>query len=49
MLIGRESTACSILERCQSPGVTVVAFEASEGPVPPPMRVVVPLARATPT
>ena len=35
--------------RCmyQGPGVTVVAFEPSEAPVPPPINVVVPLSKAT--
>ena len=28
------------------PGVTVVAFDPSEGPVPPPIRVVVPFDSA---
>ena len=49
MLMGRLSTACSILEMCQAPGVTVVALLASDGPVPPPISVVTPPARATGT
>src|SRR3712207_8493939 len=33
--------------RCQAPGVTVVALEPSDGPVPPPPSVVRPTARAS--
>ncbi len=42
-LTGIGSRARSIVSRFQAPGVTVVARVPSAGPVPPPMRVVIPL------
>ncbi|SLI02253.1 Uncharacterised protein [Mycobacteroides abscessus subsp. abscessus] len=42
MFSGQWSVASSIRARCQAPGVTVVALLPSAGPVPPPMRVVMP-------
>lgn len=42
MFSGYCSIASSIRARCQGPGVTVVAFEPSAGPVPPPTSVVTP-------
>ena len=36
-----------IFSRCQAPGVTVVALVPSDGPVPPPPRVVSPVASAS--
>src|ERR671932_2230416 len=41
-LTGHGSIASSIRARYQSPGVMVVAFDPSAGPVPPPMSVVTP-------
>ena len=41
------SAAWSIRERCQAPGVQVVALVPSAGPVPPPSMVVMPLIRAS--
>ncbi|CAM5473660.1 hypothetical protein STENM36S_07924 [Streptomyces tendae] len=49
MLTGLDSRAANIRARCQAPGVTVVALLPSAGPVPPPMRVVMPDARASST
>lgn len=49
MLTGLDSRAANIHARCQAPGVTVVALLPSAGPVPPPMRVVTPDARASST
>jgi hypothetical protein len=46
-LIGRWSIACSMRPIARGPGVTVVAFVPSAGPVPPPARVVRPAASAT--
>jgi hypothetical protein len=46
-LIGRRVVACSISAMCRAPGVQVVALVPVAGPVPPPMKVVTPLARAT--
>ncbi len=45
-LIGQPSKARSIVRMLPGPGVTVVALEPSDGPVPPPIRVVVPLDSA---
>lgn len=42
MLSGRSSIAANIRARCQLPGVMVVAFVPSAGPVPPPISVVMP-------
>ncbi|CFR37434.1 Uncharacterised protein [Mycobacterium tuberculosis] len=44
---GQPSSDSSIRARCHSPGVTVVALVPSAGPVPPPMIVVVPAAKAS--
>ena len=41
-MTGSGSIASSIRARYQSPGVIVVAFEPSAGPVPPPISVVTP-------
>ena len=41
-LTGSGSIASSMRARYQSPGVMVVAFEPSAGPVPPPISVVTP-------
>lgn len=49
MLTGKVSSASNILAVCQGPGVTVVALVPSAGPVPPPTRVVTPVARACST
>ena len=46
-LTGRWSSPRRTDWRCQGPGVTVVAFDPSEGPVPPPPRVVIPAASAS--
>ncbi len=48
-LTGNGSIASSIRARCHAPGVTVVALVPSAGPVPPPMSVVMPPARASGT
>ena len=45
-LIGQPSNARSIMRMLPGPGVTVVALEPSDGPVPPPIRVVVPFDSA---
>ena len=45
-LSGRFSTACNILAMFQAPGVQVVAFVPVAGPVPPPIMVVMPDAKA---
>ena len=45
-LIGQPSKARSIMRMLPGPGVTVVALEPSEGPVPPPISVVVPFDSA---
>ena len=47
MLIGNGSSARCMFVRCQAPGVTVVAFDPSDGPVPPPTIVVMPVASAS--
>jgi hypothetical protein len=48
MLIGSASVACSIKrELSRTPGVHVVALVPVAGPVPPPTKVVTPLAMAT--
>ena len=44
--IGNASAASSILLMFHAPGVTVVAFVPSAGPVPPPSIVVMPLNKA---
>ena len=41
--IGYSSAAFNIIARFQGPGVQVVAFVPSAGPVPPPIMVVTPL------
>ena len=46
MLSGKFSNARSIMRMLPGPGVTVVALEPSEGPVPPPISVVVPFDNA---
>ena len=46
MLTGNPSAALSILAIFPGPGVTVVALDPSDGPVPPPISVVVPLESA---
>ena len=46
-LIGQASAAWSIRARFQAPGVQVVAFVPVAGPVPPPIRVVMPLESAS--
>lgn len=43
---GRPSAACSSRAMLYGPGVQVVPLEPSDGPVPPPIRVVMPLVRA---
>ncbi len=48
-LSGTPSSARSMKEVFQDPGVTVVALVPSVGPVPPPMIVVIPVPRATST
>ncbi len=48
-LTGWPSIACSIRARFHGPGVTVVAFVPSDGPVPPPTSVVRPEASAVST
>ncbi len=48
-LTGWSSMACNIRPRCHAPGVTVVALVPSVGPVPPPISVVSPAARAVST
>jgi hypothetical protein len=45
-LIGQFSNARSIILILPGPDVTDVAVEPSEGPVPPPIKVVVPLESA---
>ena len=47
MLTGSASVACSIRAMFQPPGVQVVAFVPLAGPVPPPIRVVMPDAIAS--
>ena len=44
---GRWSRARWTERRCQSPGVTVVARDPEDGPVPPPPTVVMPVASAS--
>lgn len=44
--MGKFSTARSMFARFQDPGVMVVAFVPSAGPVPPPIMVVIPEFRA---
>ncbi|CPU62707.1 Uncharacterised protein [Mycobacteroides abscessus] len=46
---GSRSSERWIASRCQAPGVTVVAFVPSLGPVPPPATVVMPVASASTT
>mmetsp|Transcript_882 Transcript_882/g.3440 ORF Transcript_882/g.3440 Transcript_882/m.3440 type:complete len:370 (+) Transcript_882:3219-4328(+) len=46
-LSGRSSVACSIMRMCSGPGVHVVAQVPLAGPVPPPSRLVMPLAMAS--
>ena len=45
--IGRTSVACSISSTWRAPGVQVVALVPVAGPVPPPTKVVTPLASAS--
>ncbi len=45
--IGKASAACSMRSMFQAPGVQVVAKVPVAGPVPPPVMVVTPLARAS--
>src|SRR6185503_13320809 len=45
--IGSTSVACSMSSMCRAPGVHVVAFVPVAGPVPPPIKVVTPLASAS--
>ena len=45
--IGKASAACSIRSMFQGPGVQVVAKVPVAGPVPPPIMVVIPLAKAS--
>ena len=47
MLSGMSSVACSIMRICSGLGVQVVAHEPDAGPVPPPSRLVMPLATAS--
>ena len=47
MLTGQCVVAASIMSSQNSPGVIVVALVPSAGPVPPPISVVTPAARAT--
>ena len=46
-MIGQWSSACNIRARYHEPGVAVVAFEPSAGPVPPPTMVVIPAPSAS--
>ena len=46
-LSGSVSVACSIRSMFQAPGVQVVALVPVAGPVPPPTKVVMPLAMAS--
>ena len=46
-LTGSGSRARCTVRRCHGPGVTVVALEPSDGPVPPPPIVVIPVASAS--
>ena len=45
-MTGQPSKARSMFLMLPGPGVTVVAFDPSVGPVPPPISVVVPLESA---
>lgn len=47
MLTGYASRLSKARVMCHEPGVTVVAVLPSAGPVPPPMSVVTPEARAS--
>lgn len=44
-LSGMSSVACNIMRMCVLPGVHVVALVPVFGPVPPPIRVVIPEER----
>ena len=45
--MAKASAACSMRSMCHGPGVQVVAKVPVAGPVPPPIMVVMPLARAS--
>jgi hypothetical protein len=46
MLTGKEAVDSSIRAMFQGPGVQVVPFDPSAGPVPPPISVVTPVDNA---
>jgi hypothetical protein len=46
---GKPSAACSMRFKCHGPGVQVVAEVPVAGPVPPPIKVVMPAASASST
>ncbi len=45
--MGSASSACSMSSMLRAPGVQVVALVPVAGPVPPPTKVVTPLASAS--